>query len=217
LSLPIEIVPLTLEHASYWDTKVQPIIDKKYRLSNDNNRGALPIRADVGWNWKRWIYLSWLQSVFQPKNRAVGYALVAQAPSQKMVPIGLLLCVPGFECKVDEAVDNRNLIWFLSDAPREVFSQMVPCQPPPVKLAQVLLDTAIIGAAGLRNTKETILHADVGGGEKLIMFYETICGMVRLPLDNGSISKMRTKDVDRYFYFNEVSAKRYSGRFDELR
>jgi len=223
--LPVSVVPLTAELVLTWNKMVQPLIDLHYRHDGDLDLKKVDrkIRADVGWNWKNLLKLGWIQTeqsrVLQGQGvgEAVGYSIVATSLEGQIFPIGMLLGVPKFQTTIDSRTSHRNLVWFLSNAPIEVFEKLIPCSPAPTSLAESLLDSAIVDALSRYGINEMLLHADPKGGDKLLHFYDKKCGMERLSEKNGPVSRTRRSDISRYFYFSPPGAESFCSKFDTLR
>lgn len=223
---PIEVVPMTVDLVKLWHQSVQPIINDNYRKADDTDesKSLLPVRADVGWNWRVLLKFGWVQSelfgntnVQPPTGLASGKCLITRSREGSIAPIGMLISVPRYVSNINGKEDTRNLVWFLSNAPREFYKQIAPNYAPPSYVSHGLLDTSIVSAEVEFASKESFLHASEAGGDKLLEFYESQCNMRRLPSEHPPITPARRFGLDRYFHLDGEKSREYSAKFNVLR
>ena len=152
-----------------------------------------------------------------PTGLAVGKCLILRSREGEITPIGMLISVPRFVSNINEKVDARNLVWFLSNAPREFFARIASNVTPPAYVAHGLLDTSIVCADAEFESKESFLHASKEGGDKLLEFYESRCNMKRLESGHSPITPVRRFDMDRYFHLDGKNSREFSAKFNVLR
>lgn len=173
--VPVEIIPMTAEHAAWWHSTMQPMIKAHFRTATDTTpeSAGKKIRADFEWNWERifWLLDIHNQGHFSTRcaHPAFGLAMVARNKLGEVVPVGMMTLVPRYLCNSDR-FGSKTYTWFVSSAPpcfyHEYFKEL--------KLEGVgkaLFDAAIIASyrAGLDGS--LLLHADPEGGKGLTRLY----------------------------------------------
>ncbi|KOY00318.1 hypothetical protein [Pseudomonas nunensis] len=214
----VSVVPMTKALARHWHEAVQPIVDSHY---SHDGLASQKIRADVGWRWPNNLklvaihnYLTQLPGNFSEKGKAM---CVVLSKGEQKFPIGMLSLVPKLHCNVQGVERQRAFTWYLSDAPAEVYEQLL-CQPAVRGVAKALIDCTIQAALDEGGDGELLLHADPKGGRKLIDFYEAGCRMRRLSPRNGSITAVwRRGCPDEYFHLSGSDAQAFSARYDARR
>jgi hypothetical protein len=216
--MTVKVVPMTGRLAYIWHHSVQPHIDLNYRQAAD----GLPshsIRADVGWNWVRWLNLAGLHNLTRSAGGhgpAWAMSLVVDTGETGAFPIGMLTTVPRLNCTVFQERRDRGFGWFLADAPKEVYGQLNA--PIAKNVALALLDTGIQAALDSGQDGTFLLHAAPEGGDKLIRFYGEKVGMQRLPAGEPAITNIfRRSGSDEYFHFDDVRAQAFSAQFHAFR
>lgn len=202
-----EIVPMTFELARFWTTKVQPVIKNNYHPASQRDDNFT--RADTQWDWRTWLVLSWVQTIFFSDVKADSKSgiskarcLVVKSELGKIAPIGMLIYVPKFGCTVGEKFEHRNFIWFFSDIPKEASRQLFKINRFRL-IPRLLLHTAVTDRTDTNNSNEAILHADPNGGERLINKYMVNYKMTRLVDQKKPISRSRRRDLKNYLYWTE--------------
>jgi hypothetical protein len=186
----VDIEQMTWEHVNLWHTFVQPLIN----LGFQHWHAGLPAqdaRADVGWDWALNYALVLLHNsaTYIPGNKsglARALTLAVTTTGGDQIPIGMLTVVPRFRCDVGGAVQDRTFAWYLADAPKVFYTDVLKVVP--VKgVATALLDCAIQTGFDAGQSGETLLHADPNGGEKLTNFYLTHCLMRQVELKTTAL------------------------------
>jgi hypothetical protein len=216
VDISVSVVPMTLALAALWSRYVQPLVDANYQ---HDEPGALRqnVRADVGWNWNRILWLALGHTTTAPvtlSGRALAMSIVVKPSNAPAFPIGMLTAVPQLMCNVFANTRHRGFVWYLSDAPAEAYRQILKTRP--IKgVAPALIDCSIQATLDLTGDAAHLLHADPAGGDKLIDFYNDRCKMIRLPASHGPITPFfRRRNADEYFYFDHAGAAAYSAAYD---
>lgn len=113
--------------------------------------------------------------------------------------------------------DNRRscvFLWYLSTAPAPLLSRFLG-GPAPKLLGQAGLDIGRTRSFLLEYEGRVGLHADPGGGDPLLDWYERQ-GMTRLPATAPAVSVVRPND-GRYFYYTPERARQTHAQLDHLR
>lgn len=210
----IKWVPMTKDLIQVWNDDVQPVIDANYRAADDSSKKC-EVRADVKWNWSQvLLYMGLHNFYFKESNRAVAVAAVMQTDT-RIFPIGMLTCVPLLECNIAGKKQERGFVWYLSDAPKEVYESF---DIPPVSgMATALLDSAIQLSCSIGGDGTLLLHADPSGGEELCAFYRSR-GMEQLKPKGGPVTTLRRlHKSEEYFVFSSSEAEDFCKRFDAQR
>ena len=210
---------MTWEHVNVWHTLVQPIINLNYQHWSPDVPSD-DARADVGWDWGFNYSLMLLHNTctYIPGNKsgpARALTLVVSTETGEEIPVGMLTVVPKFQCDVGGAARERTFAWYLSDAPKSFYTDVLGVDP--LKgVAKALLDCAIQSGLDAAADGATLLHADPNGGTKLKEFYSR-CAMQQVQLTNGPISMLRRTHVDQYFFMDSAAAKNYCSNLDVYR
>jgi hypothetical protein len=113
------------------------------------------------------------------------------------------LARPRFNSLVAGLRRERIFVWYLADAPRDLY--VLGWRIPPIQgVPRALIDCAPQQGFDLGCDGSTLLHAAPEGGDKLIRFYGTGCGMTRVLPGSPAVSTSRYllgQAVDRYFHF----------------
>lgn len=147
------------------------------------------------------------------ERHAVAWCLLARS-ERKDLPIGMLTAVPAYASPYPNEDNDLGFVWYLSDAPIELYAQRQIPQASGV--ASALLDIAIQTRLDLLGDAAIFLHADPAGGAKLIRYYEDKCLMTRLWHDKR-ISPVRSIKAGEYFAMTHDQAMRFAKKFDRLR
>ena len=215
VQVAVSVVPMSRVLVKLWAKFVQPLVDLNYQHTGT----GIPdqkIRADVGWNWQHNHDWAAAHGMFLGPTRAM--CVVIKQVGAPEFPIGMLTMVPRLNCNAFGVVRERGFSWYLSDAPFEVYQQVLKI--PPVRgVASALLDCSIQSTLDIAGDGTHLLHADPRGGDKLIRFYRDTCRMVQLPPTNGSVTKVfrRQDDPEEYFHFDDAQARTYSAKYDPRR
>jgi hypothetical protein len=219
ITVQVSVVPMTAMLIRLWVQKVQPLIDASYQHAVSNVVAPQMIRADVGWNWRTILWLAYGHSTSAPAMKsgpAMAMCLVVQPSNGPAFPIGMLTAVPMLMSSVFTATRTRGFAWFLSDAPREVYTQVLKVNPVS-GVAGALIDCSIQATNDAASDMTHLLHADPHGGQKLVTYY-TKCGMVQLPANHGPVTPfVRRRRPNEYFHFDHAGADGYSRYYDVFR
>lgn len=175
-------------------------------------------RADVRWSWRFNYYLHSLYSYWRRKYRQGGESKAVCMVVQKggrLIPIGMLTLVPDFTCKILGNTKDRAYTWYLSDAPREFYSQALGLKKIS-HIAHALVDYTV--QAGIEANQEAtlVLRADADGGERLKDFYVRI-GLSPLPENHPAISPGRGWLQGGYFKLIPDKTKEFCCALDVYR
>lgn len=130
----------------------------------------------------------------------------------------MLAAVPQLETLVHGEARRRAFVWYLSDAPGEVYADILN-MPPVFGVAKALLDASIQAAIEAGDDGAVVLHADPNGGPRLQQFY-TKCGMVALPSGHPAISTfrgLRNWIPTEYFTMDAAQSRLFCSTYDSLR
>lgn len=216
----VQVVPMTYALAAQWHTQVQPLIDAHF-VHASKAGGDQRVRADVGWDWPKQLLLAGLHTRLMRlvHGPAQALCLVVDTAETGVFPIGMLTIVPLMSCTAFGEERRRGFGWFLSDAPRQAYTELLGSLPVRT-VAPALLDCGIQATLDLGEDGTFLLHADPNGGEHLADFYVRKIGMQRLPEDSAPITPglfRRFVAPAQYFHFDQVQAERYCLRFDPRR
>lgn len=222
LDQPIQIVVtpkyMSERLVSLWRKYVQPLVDSNY-VHAQRERDGLRVRADVGWKWQRILTLAKIWDAYAQMSNSGGsiaLCMVVELEDFGDFPIGMLTVVPGFESNAFGQTRCRSFAWYLADAPKEVYSDLLRRHP--VKgVAHALIDCSVQAGLDAGDDGALLLHADPRGGARLQGFYRESCGMTPLPMSEPRISRLRFAPSEEYFHFDAAQAKLYSARFDHRR
>jgi hypothetical protein len=206
----LRVTEMTLSHVRWWNSHVQPIIDRD------------PERADRGWNWL--LYVSFATLVDELLfRRPAGYTvgLVARELGC-LIPCALVQVMGRFP-GLDDHDKTGAFVWFLSTAPDEAL-RTVPGYPLskkqlPKRLGSIALDVAITHSLNRPTRGRLALYADEAGGKLLVDWYrsrgmEVLDEEKRLPLVPRRL--FRPSD-GRYCYYTPAAALSASRELDPLR
>ena len=195
--IPIVISEMTIQHAKWWQSQIQPVID-------DN-----PDRADQYWKWIIISASSKLAGkVFskRPAGYAVGFDL-----DGNFIPCGLIQLIGKFPYLVDRNKKSV-FVWFLAVAPKESLTSLkdvnISSDKIPKRIGSILLDIAVTHSFNIRNKGRAALHASNEGGEKLLQWYSSR-GMEIYPKGEKlhfGIRRLIKPSDGRYCYFTEDGA-----------
>ncbi|MCK9701871.1 hypothetical protein LT709_10260 [Pseudomonas syringae pv. syringae] len=219
-AVPIFVVPMTAELVDRWHYEVQKKIRKyKHWYVGADER---IVRADKDWNWQdnfTLLALHNLTCAYDSNNHdeAIAMCIVYRpVDGGEEYPIGMLTALPKFYSNVSGSTRHRAFTWYLSDAPREVYSDKLGI-PTIQGVAKALVDCSIQAALDEREDGDLLLKSDAKGGEKLIKFY-TLCGMNRLPGKHPPITPVfRRFKTSQYFHFLGYEAQAYSANPEFIR
>ncbi|GLO03520.1 hypothetical protein [Pseudomonas putida] len=219
--VPVAVVPMTQKLVAAWHDKVQPLIDANYQHWSATAPGNL-IRADKGWNWhKNFLLLALHNTLYAGDKKAhsegVAMCIVVRSfNGSEEFPIGMLTTVPKLQSNIHGVVRRRGLTWYLSDAPEEVYTQIL--QIPPIQsVAKALLDCSIQTALDEGEDGSLVLKADDAGGTKLESFYKR-CGMNNLPKGHPPVTPFfRRSKPERYYHFLAHEAQAYAAIYNPMR
>lgn len=213
----VEVTPKPISERllSLWHQYVQSVIDSNYAHAQRGDH----VRADVGWKWRRILTIARIWNAYAPlstSTRSIALSLVVQLGNSEEFPIGMLTVVPGFTSNALGQMRRRSFVWYLSDAPSEVYTNILGRHP--IRgVAHALIDCSI--QAGLTQCGDgmLLLHADPNGGIKLQKFYQEKCGMTQLPKGAPRISPLRFNPSEEHFHFDATQAAAYCAQFDHRR
>ena len=219
---PVQVLvrpkPMSERLVSLWHKHVQPLVDANYVYSQQARPG-LRVRADVGWKWRRILTLARIWDAYAPlseSTRSLSLCLTVELGSSGDFPIGMLTVVPGFVCSAFGQERCRSFAWYLSDAPKEVYTGLLR-RHPLRGVAHALVDCSVQAGLEIGGDGMLLLHADPRGGNKLHHFYRVDCGMTQLPAGDSRISPLRFTPSEEYFHFDVAQANAYCSRFDHRR
>lgn len=206
--IPIVVSEMTIDHAKWWHSHIQPKID-------DN-----PERADQYWNWILISASSNIAGKFLSKGPA-GYSVGFDLDGN-FIPCGLIQLIGKFPYLIDRKKKSV-FVWFLAVAPFESLTSLkdvnISADKIPKRIGSVLLDIAVIHSFNIRNKGRTSLHASIEGGEKLLRWYSSR-GMEIYPKDEKlhfGIRRIIKPSDGRYCYFTENGALKEIEDFDPYR
>jgi hypothetical protein len=218
---PIDLVPMTLAHAEYWDRSVVPTIQ---RIEFERYAGIRPNelpRADAYWRYSWPAVWRVFRTAAHLPVRAAGHppmvarahlwALEAASQGGQPVPVGLLLGLSRYPFPVSSRVSSTRragvFAWLLTVAPADTMQQHE--LPTNLALGRAMVDCAVQLSLGAQHVGSVLLHADPRGGDELAVFYES-CFMEQLDPDlYPNISATRRND-GRYYVFDLQSAGRFA-------
>lgn len=205
-TVPMHVSEMTLAHARWWHTYVQPWIDS-----------SPDVRADKGWRWGR-IYATTHLAGAAFRQRPVG--LVAGVLSDgEMLPVCMAIVVASYPHLPDPSLGSV-FLWYATRCPDHVIelALRVSADMIPKRLMEITVDLAITRSFQAGHEGRTGLHASVDGGDDLCAKYESF-GMLRLPRSETLPKGMRrySGNDGRYFYHSEATAAAASRRLDPYR
>lgn len=184
----------------------------------DSAKSQARTRADVKWSWRKnyllhSTYSKWRRKYFKGGESKAVCMVVHKGG--RAIPIGMLTLVPDFTCKILDRTKERAFTWYLSDAPREFYSNALGLKK--IKLiAHALVDYTV--QAGIEVNQETtlVLRSDPDGGDRLREFYTNI-GLAPLPDDHPAISTARFWNKDGYFTLMPEKSMEFCSAMDVYR
>jgi hypothetical protein len=206
----IRVAKMTAAHVLWWDSHVQPIVDRD------------PERADNGWNWLLYVPFAEIAGRVLTRKPA-GYTVgICDQERDRLIPcalVQLLGRVPALDDHYRESV----FVWFLSTAPDEALTAIdehpIPPDRIPRRLGTIALDVAVTHSLNERRLGRTALYADKRGGGALLQWYRRR-GMTVLPngeqLPPGPRRLLKPND-GRYCYYTVPAAIEASEGLDSLR
>ena len=210
-TVPLGVTRLLPEHVVWWQTNVQPVVDRD------------PTRADNGWNWLLYAPFTFVAGT-AIAHAPAGYAveLVTGEEEGDRVPCALVLLV-GRMRALDQRRKRSAFVWFLTTAPEAALRRLPETtlgrNDVPKRMGGIALDVAVTHSFNTGNRGRVGLHAAEEGGEALLAWYEKQ-GMARLPphkpLPRGFRRVVAPSD-GRYCYFTPRTALAASRRYDPLR
>lgn len=215
---PLSVVPATPTHVDFWQTFIQPFID---RLGPTK-------RVDAGWNWSWLINLYRLAAI---RQRPITYALVTPSPEgSDPIVCALVLIARDFAYLPDLEDRTRRrkagFLWLCAAAPTQSLRPYFTDLDMPKRLSQLCLDTAVCSSFQEHHDGRICLHADPkapktdDGKDILIEFYSnTPVGMsvldrrITLPFIRGLFAE----NDGRYFFMSDTEATVFAEQFDTYR
>ena len=206
----LRVTEMTLSHVRWWNSQVQPIIDRD------------PSRADCGWNWLLYASFATLADKLLARHPA-GYTVgLVDRESGHLIPCALVQVMGRFP-GLDDHDRTGAFVWFLSTAPDEALLT-VPGHPLseeriPKRLGSIALDAATTHSLNRPTRGRLALYADADGGQPLVDWYcsrglEVLDDEKRLPLVPRRL--FRPSD-GRYCYYTPENALQASRQLDPLR
>lgn len=216
----IQVKKMSWHDVNLWYTLAQPLINKNFQHCT-NALSAQDARADVGWDWSLNFSLVLLHNTasYVPGNKSgPAHALTIAVTTVEgvQIPIGMLTVVPRFFCHVEGVKQDRTFVWYLADAPRAFYTDVL-CVAPVKGVATALLDSAVQAGIVSGGDGSTLLHADPKGGQKLTDFYVNRCSMRQVSVQNGPLSFLRRRHSDQYYFMDAMGAQRFCAQFDRHR
>jgi|SRR5215469_15576604 len=216
---PLSVVPAKPTHIDFWETFIQPFID---RLGPTK-------RADAGWIWPWFLNLYRFAGI---RQRPITYGLVATTPEEAgPIVCALVLIARDFLYLPDLASRRRprrqaGFLWLCAAAPPQALRPFFTDETMPKRLSQLCLDVAVCCSFQEHHDGRICLHADpkapktADGKDALLEFYgNKPVGMS--PLDPGIVIPrlrgMFAVNDGRYFFFDEANATVFSQQFDSYR
>jgi len=201
---------MSLEHALFWEARIQPVIDFD------------PNRVDQGWNWLLYLPLSKLTGNVLQRS-PVGYCIgIVASEEDYFIPCAMLQLLGRYPALNDHDKTSA-FTWFLSTAPKAALLELdeyhLSENRIPKRLGSIALDVAVTHSFNHGDHGRTGLHADPKGGDRLLEWYQER-GMTVLPTDRripfGPRRFLRPSD-GRYCYYTARAALEASRSLDPLR
>ena len=200
----VQITPIRQRHLLWWDTHVQPQINR------------LPHRADQGWRWKRHLTTARLAGF---RHHVRDFALTTRHPSRNTeIVLGFVIVATQYPFLPNPKISSA-FLWFCSTIPSSVLTQHLP-PPLPKRLGLITVDMAVTLAFRNLWSGRMGTHAHPQGGRPLQQFYEQTCQMTRLPHHASLPSwgrRLFMVNDGRYYYLDEDAALTFSHRLTHLR
>lgn len=195
--VPIVVSKTTIDHAKWWHSHIQPIIDNE------------STRADQYWNWIIIHASSNIADRISPK-KPDGYTVGIDIDG-KFIPLGLIQLVGNFPYLINRKKKSV-FVWFLTVAPYEAIAALkdvnIEENKIPKRIGSILLDIAVTHSFNISNKGRTSLHASDEGGKKLLDWYISR-GMEIYPEDKKlhfGFRRLIVPSDGRYCYFTEDGA-----------
>jgi antirestriction protein ArdC/phage/plasmid primase-like uncharacterized protein/ribosomal protein S18 acetylase RimI-like enzyme len=156
------------------------------------------------WNWNRINKLGSMANTFLKQNTEI----VTLSKNDTLV--GMMLIAKDFEAMVEYgSKEKTNFIWFFQGGPKGYLEEKgIDKKEFDISIGAALLDTAVVKSFENGTEGRLLLHADPGGGDGLLKYYEKQ-GFKRIEDKNiKKISPKRDND-GRYFYMNTARALNY--------
>lgn len=215
---PLSVVPATTRHVDFWQTFIQPFIDRMGPTK----------RTDAGWNWQWLINLYRLAAIGQ---RPITYALVAPLPEGSDPVVCALVLIARDFVYLPDLLDRRRrrkagFVWLCAGAPTQALRPFFTDLEMPKRLSQLCLDTAVCCSFQEHHDGRICLHADPkapktkDGKDVLLEFYaNTPVGMsvLDLRINIPRIRGLFAANDGRYFFLSDAEATVFSQQFDTYR
>jgi hypothetical protein len=202
--VPVRITKINSEHLNFWDSTVQPEVDKDLR------------RADRGWQWPKLVKRNaTLVSAIGQKPLALAFG-IERTQNDEFIPVALLLVVTNYPAL---HVTNKKsvFIWYMSSAPRKITESIVGSNNVPSMVCEFCIDTVITVSINRRLDGLIGLHAAPLGGAWLCQRYLKT-GLLNLDPNVKLPGIRRFMGNDgRYFYTDMVTALSLSQLYDRYR
>jgi hypothetical protein len=204
--VPMRVTSMTLAHAQWWQSYVQPWIDQS----------SSP-RADQGWRWPRiFATCSLLAGALRQHPAGLVAGIIRGG---ELMPVCMALIVESYPYLPDSS-KNAVFLWYATRCPDDVVQRAlrIPSGSLPKRLMEITVDLAVTQSFNRYTDGRIGLHAAAEGGEGLCQKYASF-GLLRLPrtkvLPKGP-RRQRGND-GRYFYHSEQTALQASKRLDAYR
>ncbi|MFM9970690.1 MAG: hypothetical protein ACKVQK_20050 [Burkholderiales bacterium] len=197
----IKTTIMSQRDAWLWDRDIQPAI---YRRLD---------RADRYWSW------SVLRQVFPllqrlRHRRCAAYVTFVRNALGQAIPAAMHLFIERYPDIAKASPESDTVfVWFISSSPADVLVQLNVPEPP--KLGRICIDTALVCSENLGTRGRIGLHCAIAGGDPLLRFYESACGLYRLH-ESIRLPESRRND-GRYFHADEALASRMLSELDTWR
>lgn len=206
--IQIHISKMTLQHARWWNSNIQPVIDKE------------SLRADRHWNWILITATSMISGRFLAR-KPKGYTIGIES-NGFFVPCALIQLIGKFPYLID-GKKKSVFVWFLSVAPEQALVSLedvkLKAEELPKRLGSISLDIAVVEAYNRRLKGRTCLHAVEEGGDKLLNWYSKQ-GMSIYPKEEKlhfGFRRLLIPSDGRYCYFTEEAALKEKLNLDPYR
>jgi len=207
----LHVTHMRPEHALWWQSHVQPIIDET------------PGRADRGWNWLvQFPFTTIAGKVLRQRPAGFTVGIVSDDPDGPLVPCVMVQLLGRFRLRA-RSVNRSAYLWYLSAAPVAALVDIPehPLTPDtiPKRLGTIGLDVAVTHSFNRRRRGRVALYADEAGGPQLLDWYqkrgmEVLAPDQRLP---RGIRRLVKPSDGRYCYYTDQGALEASVALDDLR
>ncbi len=210
-SVDLRVSHMRPEHAIWWQSHVQPVIDD------------MPGRADRGWNWLvHFPFTTLAGRVLRQRPAGFTVGIVSDDPDGPLVPCVMVQLLARFRLRA-KSVNRSAYLWYLSAAPVAALTDVPehPMTPEtvPKRLGTIGLDVAVTHSFNRRRRGRVALYADEEGGSQLLDWYQSR-GMAVLSPDQRlprSIRRLVKPSDGRYCYYTDQGALEASRALDDLR